>query len=161
MVDGRRLYSVYLPPLYPMMTPYWFSSASFFGFSTSIAKCFQGLFLLMMQVFLSFGLSVWRDPFLSWECRFCFGYLLSSSLVKWSPYRKLCWANVLYMSGSLYFSRRNLLGIWCHHLTFSILRKWHITQTWSFGHQLCIPSKFLCRTGSLWELWRGTQHIYS
>ena len=84
-----------------------------------------------MSLCWSFGLHVLCDPSLSPQNRICLGSLLSSNLLKWPTHLRLRWANILYMPGGLHFSGMNLFGICSHHLTFSILHKWRIIQTWS------------------------------
>ena len=83
-------------------------------------------FLLKIPLCLSFNLPVFHDPSLRWGYRICFGSLLFTSLFKWPTHLRLFWASTSYKLGYLDFSSRNLFGISCHHLTFSILHKWHI-----------------------------------
>ena len=50
----------------------------------------------------------------------CFGSLLSSILFKWPAHLKLCWGTISSMPRNLDFSKMNLFGRWCLHLSFSI-----------------------------------------
>ena len=88
-------------------------------------------FLLMMFLYPSFGLPVLCDPSLSWEYWICFWQYATSSLFKWQAHLRFHWASISYIPESLDFSRMNLFGIYCHHLTFSISCKWHIISIWS------------------------------
>ena len=66
---------------------------------------------------------------------------------------------VMYIPGTLDFSRMNSFGIWCHHLTvFCAINT--SCKLEDLEHLLCIPSKFLRNTGRLGEHWQSTQHIY-
>ena len=113
------------------MFPFTFST-----FWTVIANSLKRMFiasrfLFMMSSRMSYCLPDLHNSSLSREYRIFFGSQLPSSLFKWPANLRLRWANISYMPEGLDFSRMNLFGICSHHLTFSILRKWCIIQTWS------------------------------
>ena len=100
-------------------------------------------FLLMIFIYLCFGLPVFHDPSLSWKYRICFDCLQFSSLFKWPAHFMLRWVSKSYMPGSLDFSKMNLFHKCYHDMKFCILCNWCIMYLTSFGYPLCRLFKFL------------------